>query len=306
MKLLRSKFFVIPAGVILAAIWTYFVVLAFQGKIEIPKAIVIGDFQFRIYGIVLAASVLISASVFEKLAGSYAKRDKNFSKSLQRFDIYEALIWAIIPGIIFARVVYFLSNLSVESNLSDIYKIWEGGVSIFGGVMGGVFGIIIYLKKSKLKTFPILDLMFITVPLGHAIGRWANFINQEIYGPPTNLPWKMYISPTSRVGLSGEYAGADYFHPLFLYEFILNLLLFGILYFFFKKGRKRVSGFFISVYCIGYGLIRFFIEFLRFDPKVLWGFSAAQFISLAMMIGGTGYLIYKRQLFYKSLAGYKR
>ncbi len=246
----------------------YIVSLSFSGKIEIPNEIAIGDIRFRLYGIIVVFSVLVSAIVFEKIAGKIPK-----------FDIYEALIWAMIPGIIFARIFYFIQNIPT-SDLSEIYKLWNGGLSIFGAIVGSIIGLIIYLRRTKIKLFPVLDIVFITIPLGHAIGRWANFINQEIYGPTTNLPWKMYVK------------GAFY-HPLFLYEFILNLFLFGLLFFLFKQKKKRFDGFFISIYLVGYGVIRFFMEFLRTDPKIYLNLSAAQYISMVMILVGSGYLIFK-------------
>ncbi|MBN1915816.1 prolipoprotein diacylglyceryl transferase [Candidatus Dojkabacteria bacterium] len=271
----------------------YIIALAFAGKIEIPKGIMLGRVQFRFYGMIIVLSVLISAVIFERLAGKLAKTDQKFRKETRKFDIYEALIWIIIPGVLLGRIFYFVQNASMSGVFPEIYKVWDGGLSIFGGVLGGVLGIIIYLKRSKINTFPTLDHVFIAIPLGHAVGRWANFINQEIYGLPTNLPWKMYISPENKVGIAPEFVGEKFYHPLFLYEFILNLVLFGVLYFLFKAKNKRFDGFFISVYLVGYGLIRFFIEFLRLDPKVFLGLSVAQYISVVMVVSGTVVLVLK-------------
>ena len=293
MKFLKSKFFLIPIGLLLVGVIAYMTALAFRGDITIPNMIVIGDLQFRIYGIILVISILASSAVLEKLFHVAQDKDKKLKALFEKFDIYEVLLWSIIPGIVFARIFYFLSNIENYDNFLDIVKVWQGGMSIFGAVVGGAIGVLLYLKKTKLKAFPILDLVFITIPFGHALGRWANFINQEIYGPPTNLPWKMYVAPINRAGIPSQYVSSDFFHPLFLYEFFLNLLLFGVLILFFKKGSQKFNGFFIALYGLGYGLIRFFMEFLRFDPKILFGLSVAQYISLFMIFVSCGFLFYK-------------
>jgi len=296
MKFLKSKLFLAPLALVAAAVIIYTTTLAFRGEILIPNMIRIGDLQFRIYGIILMLSVLASAGVLERIFKIAVERNENLKKTFEKFDFYEVLLWSIIPGIIFARIFYFLSNIENYENFVDVIKVWQGGMSIFGAIIGGVIGILIYLKRAKIPVFPILDYIFIVIPFGHALGRWANFINQEIYGPPTDLPWKMYVAPAFRTGIPAQYASSDFFHPLFLYEFLLNLLLFGILFLFFKKGTKKFNGFFIATYALGYGIVRFIIEFLRFDPKVLVGLSVAQIVSLLMVFVSIGFLIYKLAL----------
>ncbi len=293
----KSSYLYIFLTLIFSSIFIYFVTRAFQGNFIFPNEVSIGFLSLKFYGLILLGSILVSAFVFEKLLKEYPGKLKH----LQKFDIYEALVWVVIPGIIFARIIYYLSFINdyYQGSFAEIYKIWEGGMSIFGAIIGGILGMVLYLKRSKIKLFPIIDLVFISVPLGHAIGRWANFVNQEIYGPPTNLPWKMYVSLEHRKGIPLEYQQYSFFHPLFLYEFILNLILFGLLYFLYKKKKDRPAGFFVALYLIGYGLIRFVMEFPRFDPADIFGLSIAQIISLIMIIGGILYFVFK----FKSLEG---
>lgn len=286
-KITKSVYFWV--GLVLALIFVYVIVLAFGGVINIPGEIILGSLHFRFYGLILLGSILVAAYVFTKLLENLAKKDKKLKKQLKKFDIYEMLIWIIIPGIVFARVFYYFSfiNEYYGGSLSEIFKVWNGGLSIFGAVIGGILGLILYLKRMKISLFPLLDLIFIVLPLGHAFGRWANFLNQEIFGPPTKLPWKMFVRIENR---PFKFIDKEFFHPLFLYEFILNLFTFGFLYYLFKKKVKRFNGYFISIYLILYGLIRLFIEFLRFDPVVYLNLSVAQFVSLGMILGGAIFL----------------
>lgn len=287
-----NKKIVLSLVVVGTLVWTYFVVRAFRGDIVIPNQIHLGFFSIRFYGLIILAAVFAGATFLEKVMKEYQLAEKGFEKVLKKFDVSEVIIWAVIPGIIFARVFYYFSFIDeyYGGQITEIYKIWNGGLSIFGAAIGGVLGVVLYLRKNKISLFPVIDFLFIALPLGHAIGRWGNFLNKEIFGPPTNLPWKMFVPLENR---PFEHFTSEYFHPLFLYEFILNLGVFGFLYFLFKKQPKRFQGFFLSIYIVLYGLIRFFMEFLRFDPTLKFGLSVAQLASLLMILAGGVYFSYK-------------
>jgi phosphatidylglycerol:prolipoprotein diacylglycerol transferase len=287
---------------LLLIVFVYVVSLAFLGDVNIPSEIKLGSIRIRFYGIIILLSVIASSLMFDNFLKKRIGASSSLGKKVKRFDIYEMLTWAVIPGVILARVVYYLSfiNEYYGGSFIDLFKIWNGGLSIFGALIGGVLGIIIYLKVYKIPLFPILDLVFIVIPLGHAIGRWANFVNQEIFGPPTNLPWKMYISLENR---PLEYINKEFFHPLFLYEFFLNLFIFWLMFYLYKIQPKRMNGFFIALYLVMYGLVRFAIEFLRFDPKGLFGLSVAQYISAFMLFAGLFWLVYNKMILRLSLSG---
>lgn len=172
----------------------------------------------------------------------------------------EALWWALIPGIVGARayhVLYLWSFYRLEP--LRIFKIWQGGVGIWGAIAGGLVGLALYWRlkvKSEVVFLKLLDASVVGVPLAQAIGRWGNFSNDELWGRVTQLPWGM-VREGVRV------------HPLFLYESILNLLLFGGLVYLIKdKSDQLKKGSLTGIYLIGYGVIRFLLEPLRPDGLI--------------------------------------
>jgi phosphatidylglycerol:prolipoprotein diacylglycerol transferase len=137
-------------------------------------------------------------------------------------------------------------------------------MGIWGGIFGGTLGAITYLKIKGEKIFPWLDIISVVTPLGQSVGRWGNFFNKEIFGLPTTLPWGIYIEPEKR---PVEFLNYSKFHPLFIYESILNFILFLFLLILYKKtNEKTPSGTFLCIYLISYSTIRFFLEFLRINP----------------------------------------
>ena len=157
-------------------------------------------------------------------------------------------------------------------------------MAIFGALMFGLFAALFQAKRSGLRFLTILDLLAVAFPLGQAIGRWGNFFNQEAYGIPTNLPWKMFIAPSARPGI---FAQENFFHPTFLYESVWNLLIFGALLFVFNKNPK--PGLLIGNYLILYSIGRFFIQPLRIDSLMLGSVRVDQITALLFM--GLGILL---------------
>lgn len=242
--------------------------------------------QIRYYGIILVAAMLVAASVAARLA----KRS-----GMDPEHVWGALTWAIIPAIIGARLwfVIFPPTALVEQGMDTAWffqnffnlqngaiAIWSGGLSIFGAVLGGALGTYLYMRRNKLPLRPWVDIAGVGLPLGQAIGRWANFINQELYGIPTTLPWGISIDQVHRVGiyrnlveypLEGE--GAVRFHPLFLYESLWSLLAFIILLNLYQQ-RARFNlrfGDIFLLYLMQYSVIRFLLEFIRVEIAYLPG-----------------------------------
>lgn len=206
------------------------------------------------YGLSISIAIFVSIKVAEKII---EKENEDILWGLS--------LWAIVIGIISARLYHVLDyfDLYFKSPVK-IFYIWDGGLGILGAILGGAIGISAYLKLRGKKILPWLDLISVVMPLGQSIGRWGNFFNKEIFGKPTTLPWGIYISPEKRPLMFFQ---NEKFHPLFIYESILNLILFIILYRTYRKNRNELkSGFFISLYLIGYSVIRFALEFLRIDP----------------------------------------
>ncbi len=279
------------------------------------EGIRIGSIQIRYYGLIIVLAMLVAAWVAARLA----KRDGRDPE-----HVWGALTWAIIPGIIFARLFFvvfppisltagcatavttdvcrdanwFLQNIT---NLQQgPLAIWSGGLNIFGAVIGGFLGAYIYIKRNKLALGPWLDIAAVALPLGQAIGRWANFINQELYGSVTNLPWGITIDSAHRVAPYGSTVNypvaTTFFHPLFLYESLWSILAFIILLNLFQRNRKRLfPGDIFLFYVIQYAIIRFLLEFIRVEVSVIGGINLWQGVSLVVGVGALVYFLYRHR-----------
>jgi phosphatidylglycerol:prolipoprotein diacylglycerol transferase len=162
----------------------------------------------------------------------------------------------------------------------EILNIRQGGLGIPGGVVGGVFALLIFTKKKNLNFLEWADIIAPGLALAQAIGRWGNFFNQELYGPPSNLPWAIYIDPVHR--LSG-FEDFSRFHPMFLYESIWNLINFSILILLSRKLKKKlIPGDIFCAYLIIYPIGRFLLEFIRLDSSYIGGVNANQ-ITMAVV-----------------------
>lgn len=199
----------------------------------------------------------------------------------------------IIGGIIGARLYYCLLNYSVYlRNPIEIFAIREGGLAIHGAILGGIFVLIFEAKRNNIEFWKLCDIFAMALPVAQAIGRWGNFFNSEAFGLPTDLPWKLYIRQPYR---PDEYFSSEYFHPAFLYESILDILIFIVLYFFIKPRNKDNFGVISAWYLILYSIVRFFIEFLRVDCiKYIWGIPVPQLVSVVIIILGVMFIIYKK------------
>lgn len=196
-----------------------------------------------------------------------------------RFDIkfeniLDLSLFMIPIAIICARLYYILFNFSYYSNnISEVFNLRNGGLAIYGALIGAIITIIIFCKKKKINIFNLMDYLAPIIPLGQAIGRWGNYINIEAYGSETNLPLRMEII---------ENGVTKYVHPTFLYESICNFILFIILT---KVSKKRkFTGQIVLLYFIGYSFIRFFIEGLRTDSLMFGDIRISQLLSLIIFV----------------------
>jgi phosphatidylglycerol:prolipoprotein diacylglycerol transferase len=234
------------------------------------------------YGLIISLSIL-SASL---VCSWYIKRKK------QDINIfYDLLFWTITGGILGARlyhVIHLWSYYKVKP--LQILAFWQGGLAIYGAIFGGLLAIYIYSRIKNIKFLTWFDNIALGLPLGQAVGRWANFVNQELYGYPTNLPWKIYIKPENRLS---QFQNYSYFHPLFLYESILSLITFFILlYIVLKKFDKKLkNGVFFCIYISIYSLGRFLLEFLKPDVWKIFKIPVAQIISLVVLIFCFNFLV---------------
>ncbi len=207
------------------------------------------------YGVIIAVGFLLAVVYAVKHASEFG---------LTEDDVIDTLIWAVPLGILGARLYYVIfyrdsSGLNPYfdgvGDLRDIIAVWEGGLAIYGGVIGGVIGLVIATRMKKISSRAMLDVISFGLLIGQAIGRWGNFTNREAHGTETMAPWRM--------GLVYSYK-TFYYHPTFLYESLWNILGFLLLHFVVKKKRKFDGQLFLF-YLAWYGLGRLFIEGLRTD-----------------------------------------
>ena len=227
------------------------------------------------YGVLIVGSMLI-AILWCRL------HDGRFGVKFEK--LLDLAIVMIPVAIICARLYYILFSLDYFlENPSDIFKITNGGLAIYGGIIGGVIVIAIFCKIRKMKFLDITDYIAPIVAFCQSIGRWGNYINIEAYGYETNLPIKMEVIENGIV---------KYVHPTFLYESICTFVIFVLLSFISKK--RKFSGEITYMYIICYSFIRFFIEGLRTDSLMLLNCRISQILSLALFIVFGIILIYSK------------
>lgn len=204
--------------------------------------------------------------------------------------IFNICFWAIIIGIIGARLYYCLFNFSYyKNNLLEIFAIWNGGLAIHGGLIAGLLTVIFLAKKHHLNFLKLLDMAIPSLILAQAIGRWGNFFNSEAHGIATTYTQlKDLLIPEFII--EGMELGGIYYLPTFYFESLWCLLGFIILLII-RKLKYIKIGATTCIYLMWYSLGRFFIEAWRTDSLMLGGFKVAQIISIIMFITGLTYLI---------------
>jgi phosphatidylglycerol---prolipoprotein diacylglyceryl transferase len=231
------------------------------------------------YGVLIALAILTASFIGEKLA-----KKKNYDLNLY----WTIAFWSLIGGVLGARLYHVIDKWAYYSkDFIQIVELWKGGLGILGAVLGGIIAVLLVLlikKQANSDKLKWLDIAAVVLPLAQAIGRWGNFFNKELFGTPTSLPWGINIPMQLR---PEKYFLYDTFHPLFLYESFLDFLLFIVLYKSYEYcGKNEKSGNILSLYLMGYGSIRIFMEFLRVDPWMVNGLNVGQIVSILMIITG--------------------
>lgn len=236
----------------------------------------IGSISIYYYGIIMAIALTVGVLVAAFVT-------KNFYPELKPDVIFNIAPVIIISALLGARIYYCVLNLSYYSqNLLEIFNVRQGGLSIHGAILGGLTGGIIYAKKHKLPVLKLCDIFAYGLILGQAIGRWGNFFNSEAFGHPTESFLKLYI-PIHKRPL--EYMQYNYFHPTFLYESILDLCIFLILFFAVRRLTKNKDGIIFFTYLILYSIARILIEQIRIDSVLnIFGVPIAQIVSAVIIL----------------------
>ena len=246
------------------------------------------EFPLRWYGVIVMAGVIVGSLIVER---EIRRRGENGER------IWDALIWVLPIGIIGARLWFVLNatlggNRFYIENPASIIRIWEGGLHIFGGFLFGAAALLYYLRQNKLDPWLFLDSAGPAMLIGQGIGRIANFINQELYGPPTTLPWGIPISGDHRLP---QFPVSQYpfdttrFHPTFAYEMLWNFAAAGLLLWLSRRYEKDLKpGTLFAGWLIFAGIGRVIIEFFRPDqPKIPeLGISYSSIFAALMAIAG--------------------
>lgn len=237
-------------------------------------------------------SVLIVISIVIGMYFSLREASKN---GIGRDFIYDMIFYLIPIGIIGARIYYVVFNFSLfKDNLVDIFKVWEGGLAIYGVVISSIIFIIYYCKKKKKNILLTLDTLVPYLILGQAIGRWGNFINREAHGPVTTIEYLKSMHLPDFI-IRGMYINGSYYIPTFLYESLWCILGFILLLIVRKKDKYKNKGILLFTYFIWYGIGRFFIEGLRTDSLYLGTFRISQIVSIVIILIGIIGIIYVRR-----------
>lgn len=213
-------------------------------------------------------------------------------------DFLMDLIFYVIPiGILGARLYYVIFNFSVfKDNLLDIFKIWEGGLAIYGAVISGIIFVVYFCKKNNKNILLTIDTIIPYLILGQAIGRWGNFINQEAHGALTTYEHLKNMHLPNFI-IEGMNINGLYYIPTFLYESIWCILGFIILLIIRKKDNFNHKGLLLFIYFIWYGIGRFFIEGLRTDSLYFASFRISQIVSIILvLIGIIGIILCRRKI----------
>ncbi len=226
---------------------------------------------FHLYGFLIGVAVVVAAMLIEYQAKKHG---------LNQSELWSVAGWILLSGLVGARAYHVITDYELyQHQWIDILKIWQGGLGIIGAIMGGVVGLCLYQMVRK-KDFSFiknwLDLAVFGLPFAQAIGRWGNFVNQELYGLPTNLPWGIAIDSPSKPNLVPQLK----FHPLFAYEVILMLGFGTIVWIWNNRWPINIgTGRLFLTYVGFYTLIRFWLEFLRINRnKGWWIFDVNQII----------------------------
>ncbi|MBX3015136.1 MAG: prolipoprotein diacylglyceryl transferase [Caldilineaceae bacterium] len=264
-----------------------------------------GPFSLHWYGLLIVGGAVVAAWI----ASNYAKRAGENPE-----HVWNLLAWSLVAGIIGARLYHVFSNPAdgygwpyYREHPLDIINFWNGGfrgLGIYGGLVGGVIAVVIYCWRNQLHPLRYLDFIAPNVLIAQAIGRLGNFANQELYGPPTTLPWAFHINPHYPCQLPPElpqaiqlcgtpnltdetlawYATHGY-HPTFFYEAGWNLLMFiGVAWLIWRFGHRLRTGDGVLLYLLAYPLGRFWVEMFRPDAWVMGSLPTAQWIALGAIL----------------------
>jgi phosphatidylglycerol:prolipoprotein diacylglycerol transferase len=259
-----------------------------------PVIVQLGPFAIHWYGVLIVTGIMLGAVV-----ATYLAREAGENPDY----IWDGLVVAVILAVIGARLYHVFSQPAggligwdyYRQNPVEIFYVWKGGLGIFGAIIGGAVGVILYAIWRRLRPLQWLDFGAPGLALGQAIGRWGNYMNRELYGPPTTLPWGLRIPAMYRIPPYTDlvkYPPDTRFHPTFLYESLGALIVFLVLFGLAVRYRDRLKeGDLLVGYLMGYSIVRFGVEFFRPDAWKIGAIATAQLFSLGFIVLGVIFLV---------------
>jgi len=268
-----------------------------------PGGFFIGSLEIRFYGILIVSGAVLGAF----LAAREAER-RGHNPDI----VWDMLIYLMIGGILGARIWHVFTpspNVLVRDaatgqmvnpyfaggtvHILDILAIWKGGLGIPGAVIAGAIILYFYSKARQLNFAEWADIIAPSLALGQAIGRWGNYFNQELYGAPTNLPWKIFIDQAHRLP---AYSTVEYYHPLFLYESLWNFGNLILLVWISRRFAEHLkAGDIFLIYLIVYPVGRFLLDFLRLDASLVAGININQTVMGIVALCASGFLYFRHR-----------
>ena len=239
-----------------------------------PASFTLGPLSIHFYGLIIATGLMLAVLYCSKRASQFG---------LTEDTLLDGVLCVTPVAILFARLYYcaFSWEMYADNPISVLY-IWEGGIAIYGSVIGAVLGIIVFCKVKKIRISTVLDLVSLGFLIGQSLGRWGNFFNREAFGAETESFFRMGLMKVS----TGE---ITYYHPTFLYESVWNLTGFLVLHFLSKK--RRFDGQIALGYLAWYGLGRAFIEGLRTDSLYIGNIRVSQLLAAVSCVVALGLLL---------------
>jgi len=240
----------------------------------------LGPLSVAWYGIIIVSSAMLAAYLAEREA---RRRGENPD------HVWNALMLCLILGMVGARLYHVVSSLDYYRQYPmQIFNTRTGGLAIYGAVAGGALALWLYTRRCGLPFGRWADIATPGLVLAQAISRWGNYLNQELYGYPTSVPWGIGIDAAHRIPPFDDlatYPMSTRFHPTFLYESIGNLASFALLVFISRRYSARLKdGDLILMYGVLYPLLRLFVEFQRPDAWTIGGIATAQWIAIVSIV----------------------
>ncbi|HEX3095991.1 MAG TPA: prolipoprotein diacylglyceryl transferase [Patescibacteria group bacterium] len=268
-QLIKVVLTALGCGLGFFVVFIYLLQPFFRGAIVLPQHVGLGGINLQFYGVIIGLAALSAYWLSSKRRSMY---------EVSAEDADSIYFFVLIFGFIGARIYHVVSEFGYYVHYPwQSFAVWNGGLSIFGAGLGGVLALVVYKKiYNHYSLWQLLDWLTPGVVLGQIIGRFGNFVNYELYGSPTNLPWKMFVPPQFRIPTLETF---QFFHPLFLYEAAGSVVILVLL-----LRLKLRSGRLFLLWLLLYNVMRLFLENLRANSVIYAGIRVNAVVALVLAL----------------------